>query len=146
MLTTIRTVLMAMAAVFALGGTAMAADDADKAPMQIDGATTVDAERIIEMFQSNDDLTIIDSRKPGDYEAGHIETAINLVNTNTNADTLKQHVASKDTPVLFYCNGVKCGRAADAVRKAVDVGYENIYYYALGMAEWKDKGLPLVEE
>jgi rhodanese-related sulfurtransferase len=47
--------------------------------------------------------------------------------------------------VLFYCNGVKCGRAAKAVEKAVTVGYTRVYYYALGMDEWKAEGLPLVQ-
>ncbi|SDF41090.1 Rhodanese-related sulfurtransferase [Limimonas halophila] len=145
MLNTIKATLAALAAVAVLGGAAQAADD-EKAPMQIDGATTVDADKVIQLYKNKDKLKIIDSRKPGDYKAGHIETATNLPNTETNAETLSEHLASKSTPVLFYCNGVKCGRAADAVKTAVNAGYENVYYYALGMAEWKKKGLPLVQE
>lgn len=121
------------------------ADD-EPAPMEIDGATTVDAEQVISLFNGEEDLTIVDSRKPSDYADGHIETAVNLINTETDARSLKEVVGAKDTPVLFYCNGIDCGRAADAVERAKDAGYTDIYYYALGMEEWNEKGLPLVSE
>ena len=56
---------------------------------------------------------------------------------------LAEAVPAKDAPVLFYCNGLSCGRAANAAQKAVDWGYSNVYYYALGMDEWRELGLPL---
>jgi rhodanese-related sulfurtransferase len=145
MLATLKTAALALAA-FAVIGTATPAAAEDKAPMTIDGATTVDATKVIELFQGEDGLRIIDSRKPGDYKAGHIETAVNLPNTETDKQSLAEVLPAKDTPALFYCNGITCGRAADAVRIAVDAGYSNVYYYAEGMAEWKDKGLPLVSQ
>lgn len=119
---------------------------AEDAPMAIDGATTVDADGVIELIQNNGDLVILDSRKPQDYAAGHIEGAVRLINTDTTPEALAEHIPSKDTAVLIYCNGVKCGRAADSVQRALDAGYGNVYYYALGMTEWNDKGLPVVTE
>jgi rhodanese-related sulfurtransferase len=145
MLGSLKTAFLAFAALAAVG-TATPAAAEDKAPMTIDGATTVNATKVIELFQGKQDLRIVDSRKPGDYKAGHIETAINLPNTETDGQSLADILPAKDTPALFYCNGITCGRAADAVRIAVDAGYTNVYYYAKGMAEWKDKGLPLVRQ
>ena len=52
--------------------------------------------------------------------------------------------ARQNTPVVMYCNGIKCGRAAKAVKAAIELGYTKVYYYALGMGEWKEKGLPVV--
>lgn len=130
--------------VFAAAGPAMAGDDL--APMQIDGATTVDADAFIELFQSTPDLIVVDSRKPADYAEAHLQKAVSLPNTETNADSLASVVPSISTPVMFYCNGITCGRAADAVQIAVDAGYENVYYYAKGMKEWNDRGLPTVSE
>ena len=116
---------------------------ADDAPMQIKGATTVNAQQVVELVSGNASLVILDNRKPEDFSAGHIEGAVRLIDTDVSADTLAKHVSAKDTPVLFYCNGLKCGRAAKASEKAVQLGYSKVYYYALGMEDWNKQGLPL---
>jgi rhodanese-related sulfurtransferase len=118
---------------------------AGDAPLKIDGTTTVDAQKVIELIQSVPDLVVIDSRKKKDFDAGHIENSVHLISTDTNADSLAKHVKSKSTPVLFYCNGLKCGRAADAAKIAVKSGYSKIYYYAKGLDEWNAQGLPLAK-
>src|SRR5712671_2902822 len=118
---------------------------ADDAPLQIDGAITVNADGVIGLVQKSSDLAIIDNRTVADYEASHIEGALHLVDTDiTDEAVLARVVKSKDAPVLFYCNGVKCGRAANASVKALSWGYSKVYYYALGLTEWKERGLPLV--
>ena len=114
------------------------------APSEIAGATTVDAERVIEIIDEMDDLVLIDARKAKDFIAGHIDGSINIVSTDVNADTLGAALAAKDTPVLFYCNGVKCGRSSVASTAAVAAGYTNVFYYWKGMGEWKEQGLPVV--
>jgi rhodanese-related sulfurtransferase len=135
------TVLIVFAAMLSLSGLAAAQD----APMQISGAKTVNARQIFELVAKTPDLVILDNRKPEDFAGGHIEGAIRLIDTDVDAESLAKYVNRKDAPVLFYCNGVKCGRAAKAVEKAVKVGYTRVYYYALGMDEWKAEGLPLVQ-
>lgn len=115
------------------------------APMEIAGATTVDADAIIELITNEPNLIILDSRREGDFNEGHIEGAVRLIDTDvTGPDVLEAHIPSKDAPVLLYCNGLACGRAANVVQMAVDWGYTNVYYYALGMEEWRAQGLPLV--
>ncbi|HEY0832532.1 MAG TPA: rhodanese-like domain-containing protein [Azospirillum sp.] len=132
-------IAFALVFVFASAG-ARAAD----APMAIPGATTVDAEGIVKLVETMPTLVILDNRQEGDFNAGHIEGAVRLIDTDiTGPDVMAKHVAAKDTPVLFYCNGVKCGRAAAAAQKALGWGYSKVHYYALGMEEWKAKGLPL---
>ena len=118
---------------------------ADGAPKEIKGAKTVNADAVIELIQKTNNLIILDNRSLADYEAGHIEGSTRLIDTDiTSEAAIAQHVKSKDTPVLFYCNGLKCGRAANAVVKATEWGYQNVYYYALGLEEWKHRELPLV--
>lgn len=129
--------MLSMVAFFNLP--AVAAD----APMEITGATTVNADGVIALFDEHPDLVVLDNRKVKDFESGHIEGAVRLIDTEVTADTLAAAVPSKDTAILMYCNGIKCGRAAIAVAKALELGYSNIYYYALGMAEWKDRNLPV---
>jgi rhodanese-related sulfurtransferase len=133
--------ILSVALLFSFGPTARA----DEAPLEIQGAKTVSADTVIALIQKTKDLVILDDRSAADYEAGHIEGAVRLIDTDiTSESILAQHVKAKDAPVLFYCNGVKCGRAAKATVKALGWGYNNVYYYALGMEEWKARQLPLV--
>lgn len=118
---------------------------AQDAPMSIAGATTVNAEQVIDLVTKKSNLVILDNRKPEDFAVGRIEGAVRLIDTDTTPDSLAKAVKTKDTPVLFYCNGLKCGRAAKAAAIAVQDGYKEVYYYALGLDEWNKKGLPLVK-
>jgi rhodanese-related sulfurtransferase len=126
-----------------IGMVAMAS--AEDAPMQISGANTVNAQQIFALIDKDPKLVILDNRKEEDYAAGHIEGAVRLLDTDVTPDTLAKYIASKDVSVLFYCNGVKCGRAAKAAARAVQLGYTKVYYYALGMQEWNKEGLPLAK-
>ena len=119
---------------------------ADDAPMSIPSVTTVDAQALIELFEKMPNLVLLDNRKEADYASGHIEGAVRLIDTDITDDAVfAKFIPAKDNPVLFYCNGVKCGRAAIAASKAVKAGYSKVYYYALGMDEWRQKNLPLVK-
>lgn len=118
---------------------------AQDAPMTIAGTTTVNAEQVIDLVTKKSNLVILDNRKPEDFAAGHIEGAIRLIDTDVTPDSLAKAVKTRETPVLFYCNGLKCGRAAKAAAVAVQQGYKEVYYYALGLEEWSKKGLPLVK-
>ena len=135
-----RCLLIAAAALLSLG----AATAAQDAPLEIPGATTVNAKQIFDLVAKTPSIVILDNRKEDDYAAGRIEGAIRLIDTEVNAESLAKHIKGKATPVLFYCNGVKCGHAAKAAEKAVQLGYTKIYYYALGMDEWNAQRLPLV--
>ena len=126
---------------FGLSLPALAVD----APMEIPGAKTVDAKQVVDLIGKESKLIVVDARIPEEYKEAAIEGAVNIVNTEVTAETMAKMVPTKITPVLIYCNGLKCGRAADAVHKALSFGYTNVYYYALGMTEWKEKGMPLVK-
>lgn len=139
-MTLFRSVFAAAAMILGLAAPVPAQD----APMQITGAVTVSAQQIFELINKNPRLVILDNRKVEDFAAGHIEGAIRLIDTDVSADMLAKYLPTKDTAVLFYCNGVKCGRAAKATEKAIQLGYTNVYYYALGMDEWNKQELPLV--
>lgn len=122
-------------------GTALAEN---KSPDFIDGTTRVTAEQVVELVTNTPELVVIDARKTSDRdEAGWIEGSIGLPNYDTNEDSLKKHIASKSTPVLFYCNGVKCGRSVESSKKAVSLGYEKIYWFRGGWEEWMQKGMPV---
>ena len=119
---------------------------AEDVPDSIDGTTKVGTDKVISLANAKSDLVIVDARKPGGYEEGHIPGAVSVPAGGeyevAEAD-LAEHIASKTTPVIFYCNGVECGRSVVAARAAVDAGYENIYWYRKGWAAYDDSGYPV---
>ena len=84
---------------------------ASEAPLSISGAITVNADDLLALVQADPDLIIFDNRTIADYETGHIEGALHLIDTEmSDQAALARMVKAKDAPILFYCNGVKCGR------------------------------------
>lgn len=115
----------------------------------IQGATKVTAEDIFSLYEKYADLVIVDSRLatgPSSGRAnGFIEGSISLPDTKTNCTSLANIFPKKDSPKLFYCNGLKCGRSAKAIEIALKCGYTNIYWFRGGFDEWLKKGYPYVK-
>ena len=113
-------------------------------PETIEGVINVDAEGLIKMVMSTPDLVLIDSRIHADRKEGYIEGSISLPDIETTCDSLANALPQLDNPVMFYCNGVNCGRSANAAVIAIDCGYSNILWFRHGIEEWQEKEYPLV--
>ena len=113
------------------------------APEAIEGTTRISAEDLIDLVDELDDLVLIDSRIPKDRTGGHIEGSVSLPDTETTIEALAKAIATKDTPVIFYCNGVKCGRSVKASKMAAAEGYSKVYWFRGGWEEWTNKGFPI---
>ena len=113
------------------------------APEQIEGATNLSAEQVIDLILAQPELVIIDARKQEEYAKGHIENAVSLLDTKMSEEALAQHVPSKQTAVLFYCNGKRCMRSTNAANKAIAWGYSRVYWFRGGWGEWREKQLPV---
>ena len=88
------------------------------------------------------DLVVVDARNPEEYQEVHIKVAISIPEPKW--DEYKHLLpADKSAPIVFYCNGVKCGKSKKAAKKAASMGYENIWVYAEGMPVWEEKGMPI---
>jgi rhodanese-related sulfurtransferase len=46
--------------------------------------------------------------------------------------------------IVFYCNGLKCGKSKKAAKKASMAGYHNILVYGDGFPVWEEKRLKIV--
>lgn len=121
------------------------AGDHPEVPEFIDGTKRVSAEDLIQLVQSSKELVLVDARKKSDVEKGYIEGSISLPNTDTNPDSLAKIAPNKNVPVVFYCNGIHCGRSVDSAKVALAAGYKHIYWFRGGMEEWQAKGYPVVK-
>ena len=88
------------------------------------------------------DLVVVDARNTEEYQEVHIKGAISIPEPKW--DEYKHLLpAGKSAPIVFYCNGVKCGKSKKAAKKAAAMGYGNIWVYAEGMPVWEEKGMPI---
>lgn len=119
---------------------------AEDAPKEIKDTHRVNAEELITLAEAMHDMVLIDARIRGDRKKGYIEDSISLPDIITDCDSLKEIIPTKSTPIMFYCNGVKCGRSVNAIKVAKKCGYTKLYWFRGGFEEWLDKGLPYLQE
>lgn len=124
----------------------LSAEEKPYAPENIEGVTIVTAEQAIDLILENPELIVIDARKKTEFVKGHIEGAINMLNTTMKRGDLEKVAPDKSRPVLFYCNGTRCMRSTDAIQKAKKWDYTNLIWFRGGWKEWTDKRLPVVTE
>lgn len=115
------------------------------APEEIEGATNLTAEQVVELILNTPELVIIDARKDEEYAKGHIEAAVSLLDTTMDQQSLAALATTKATPLLFYCNGERCMRSTNAARKALSWGYHKVYWFRGGWVEWRAKQLPVAK-
>ena len=118
--------------------TAMAAS---LSPENIDGATTVDAAKAKQLFDSG--AAFVDTRRNSDWDAGRIPDAIHLELKSNYTEASLSGEVSKGEPMVCYCNGHKCKRAAACSKKAVSWGFSKVYYFRDGFPAWKAAGYPV---
>ena len=138
-----RTILLCLSALFS---STLLAGQKPYAPESIPEVRIVSAEEVIDLVLSNPDLIIIDSRKKTEYLQGHIEGAINILNTRLNREELERLSPDKSSSILFYCNGTRCLRSSDSIKKAQEWGYSQLIWFRGGWKEWSDKRLPVVTD
>jgi len=131
--------------VFLASNLLLASTWAANSPDAIEGSIKVTAEELIDLVEKTPELIIIDSRIPGDRKQGYVEGSLSLPDVDTTCESLAKLISKKDAPSLFYCNGVKCGRSAKAIKIALGCGYSNIYWFRGGFEEWLEKGYPYLQ-
>jgi rhodanese-related sulfurtransferase len=127
-------------------GEILCAEDKPYAPEQVEGATIVSAEEAIELILADPELVVVDARKKTEFIKGHIEGAVNILNTELTRERLEAVAPDPGRHLMFYCNGVRCLRSSDSIEKAIGWGYRNIYWLRGGWKEWTEKRLPVVTD
>jgi rhodanese-related sulfurtransferase len=120
-------------------------------PDSLKGATLVDAVKAKSLFDAG--VKVIDARVANEYAESHIKGAINVpykeksakaVDFDVKQDStdLSKLPADKNTAILIYCNGAECWKSYKASVAAIKAGYKTVYWFRLGLPEWKAKGYP----
>jgi rhodanese-related sulfurtransferase len=105
--------------------------------------TVVSSEEVKAMIDRHEPgLVVIDARTPAEYQEVHIKGAVNIP-----LPELEKKPSLLDFPkesrLVFYCNGFKCGKSPKAARLADGLGFGALYVMSEGMPAWEEKGLPI---
>ena len=92
--------------------------------------STADVRRIL----SDGSAILVDSRKRGEYVAGHIAGARNATNIEE-IGTLAG--GDKSKALVLYCNGQNCQASRTLSEQLVSAGFTNIKRYQLGIPMWR---------
>jgi len=108
-----------------------------------DSIKVVSSEELKMLIEQNTPgLVVVDSRSAEEYLEAHIKNALSIPVSKLEKD-VSMLPTSKDTRLVFYCNGVKCGKSGKSAKIAVDSGYRDVTVYADGMPVWEEKGYPI---
>ena len=159
-------IVLAVFAVFSMlltAGSAIAIDPSDiesataanpLTPETLASAIVVDDEFVKANLKK---MKVYDSRRKGEYLESHIAGAIsmpykekssNTVNFDASKDrfNISKYPADKDTPVIVYCNGIRCWSCYKSAVMLIRAGYTNVHWYRNnGFPGWIAKGYPLEE-
>ena len=98
-----------------------------------------EAADLIKANESNPDFIILDVRTPEEFNAGHIQNAINLdyyaANFRIELDKL-----DKENTYLVYCRtGMRSG---EAMKIMESLGFKEVYNLSAGISDWISSGFP----
>jgi phage shock protein E len=93
-------------------------------------ATKISASKAMDMINSQD-VIIVDVRTQQEYDEGHIEHAILIVNETIVNEPAE--LPDKNATILIYCRSGN--RSAQAAAKLVKLGYTHIYDFG-GIIDW----------
>jgi rhodanese-related sulfurtransferase len=108
-----------------------------------DGFPVISGEQLKGLLESKTaDLVLIDARTPQEYQEAHIPGAISIPLSVLEKDHTVLNSA-KNARLVFYCNGIRCGKSGKSALIASSLGYTDISIYAQGMPVWEEKGYPI---
>ena len=86
-------------------------------------------------------VIILDVRTPEEFNAGHIENAINInvADSNFSSEVSK---LDKNATIAVYCRSAN--RSAVATNEMADLGFTDMYDMQGGIVDWEAAGGPVI--
>ncbi|WP_299762647.1 MBL fold metallo-hydrolase [uncultured Pontibacter sp.] len=108
-----------------------------QAGKEVDAINSISAETFAQRFEQDNAIKVVDVRKPGEFQAEHVEAA-----QSAPLDYLNEHLAElpKDETMYLHCAGGYRSMIATSILKAR--GYENVVNVAGGFKAIAETSVP----
>jgi len=103
----------------------------------------ISSDELKRLIDQQEKMVLIDARTPAEYQEAHITGAVNIPEKGFEQAS-QQLPADKTTLLVFYCNGVKCGKSKRVAKMVQPLGYTEILIFSEGIPVWEERNLPLV--
>ena len=112
-------------------------------PLNVAGATTVDAEQAKDLSERG--IKLVDVRDRADWLEGHIPGTLHIYLYRDFTEAGLSAVVRRHEEVVLFGGGIGANKkAAIAATRAVSWGFEKINYFRDGFRGWKAAGFPIV--
>jgi rhodanese-related sulfurtransferase len=102
--------------------------------------TTKELTRLVEA----PNVAIVDARFPHDFEAGHLQGAINIpVNTSPEASKRAMARVPKEYRIVVHSHSNGCHFDEKVAKQLMALGYQNVVNFSGGWIEWEKQHPPL---
>ncbi len=95
-----------------------------------------------ERIANDSNAVVLDVRTPEEYQAGHLQNAVNLDYNNPETFTMGCESLEPSKTYYVYC---RSGRRSDAACRQLQTYGLNVYNMCGGMQEWTKCGYPVVK-
>lgn len=103
----------------------------------------VNQQQLLSMQQENEELLLLDVRSDEEYQAGHINGAVNISHLQLE-DKMSSIEQYKDKNIIVYCRSGR--RAGIAIKLLQDNGFYRVSHLVGDMNGWQAANLPIVNK
>lgn len=107
---------------------------------KVDKEIILSREELKKKMEKDEDFYLVDVLSKESYEKGHIKGAVSLPLGEIRKRA--PQMFNKDDELVVYCASFKCMASTKAAKTLRAMGYENVYDYKGGLADWKEADLP----
>ncbi len=97
-------------------------------------------EVLFRKLELDEEIFVLDVRRPAEFAAGHIEGALNIP-VHELAKRIEELPGDVDTVIVVYCQGGT--RSMFATSALLVLGYRTVYNMVGGFAAWLNAGYPM---
>mgnify|MGYP002625950299 CR=1 FL=1 len=102
---------------------------------------TITRDEVQQKLSGNGNVALVDVLSEESFNEFHLPDAINVPLGNRFAQRIQEAVPDKSRPVIVYCKNTECNASPKAAQQMDELGYEEVYDYEAGKADWKAAGL-----
>jgi rhodanese-related sulfurtransferase len=88
-------------------------------------------------------VTVVDALPASYYAQAHLPGAINLVESDVEAEAPRL-LPDRSAAIVTYCSNAACANSQNVAAKLERLGYTNVRKYRDGIQDWSEAGLPVL--